>query len=121
LQNSTAELLDPYANDSLLFKGSEEDGYNPSKVVNEAAFDKCVIGGDPVVVEDEENLAVYVIKRYDIREREDLLEGEDREGILWEILKEDFEKKALEWVPEDAIKRNSRSYRRYDPFDIQYS
>ena len=117
----STEETDPYANENMIFKGSEKDGYNPSKVINDAVFNDCTVNGDPVVVEDEENLAVYVIERYDVRERKDFLEDDARESLLWEILEEEFKDKALEWVPDDAIKKNSRSYRRYDPFDIDYS
>ncbi len=112
----TDEEADPYANESILFKGSEEDGYNPSKVVNEAAFNDCVVDGDPVIVEDEENLMIYVIQRLDILERKDFLEGDVRDYLLWEILKDDFRVLELEWVDETKLDTNNKAIKRYDPF-----
>lgn len=113
------EDADPYEGESILFKGSEEEGYNPSQVVNEAVFNDCVVNGDSKIVEDEENLCIYVIKRYDILERTDFFEGDSRTGLLWEILEEEFESKVLEWLPEDSIDKNEKAFRRYDPFSIK--
>lgn len=111
---------DPYVNEKIIYKGSEEEGYNPSKVVNEAVFDECVVNGEPVVVEDEENLYIYVIQRLDILERTDFLEGEQRESLLWEILEDEFKGKALEWVTEEDLNKNNRAYKRYDPFNLKF-
>ncbi len=119
-ENEETEETDPYANESLIYKGSEDEGYNPSKVVNQAIFDECSVNGKPVVVEDEENLFIYVIQRLDILERTDLLEGDTRISILWEILDEEFKQKALEWVTDKDIKKNNRAYKRYDPFNIKF-
>ncbi|MBE6842989.1 MAG: hypothetical protein E7510_09210 [Ruminococcus sp.] len=111
---------DPYANENIIYKGSEEEGYNPSQVVNEAIFDECVVNGDPIIVEDEEKLYIYVIQRLDILERDDFLEGEQRQGLLWEILEEEFKAKTLEWVTEEDLKKNNRAYKRYDPFNLKF-
>ena len=115
----TDEETDPYANESILFKGSEEDGYNPSKVVNEAVFNECVVKGDPMIVEDEENLMIYVIQRLDILERTDFFEGDVRDYLLWEILEDDFRVLELGWIDESKLDINDKSMKRYDPFNIE--
>lgn len=116
----TDEEKDPFEGETIYLKGSEEDGYQPSEKVNKAIFDDCFVNGDPVVIEDDDNLLVYVVQRLDILERTDLFEGEARENLLFEILEDEFENKALEWVPEDTINKNNKAYKRYDPFKLKF-
>ncbi|MDO5559611.1 MAG: hypothetical protein Q4F95_08445 [Oscillospiraceae bacterium] len=116
-----AEEEDPYANENIITKGNEDDGYQPSQTVNEAIFNDAKVDGDPVIVKDEDNLYVYVIERYDILERTDLIEGDNKDSLLWEILNEDFTALTLEWVPDSAINKNKMAYKRYDPFKLKFN
>ncbi len=107
---------DEYANESIFNIGNEDDGFSPSEVVNNFIFNECVVGKDVKLVEDKDNLRVYVIKRLDILEREELYNDENRLDLLWEILEDTFKEKALGWVAEDALTKNSTAISRYEPF-----
>ncbi len=107
---------DPYANESIINIGNEDDGYNPSEVVNNFIFNECVVDKEVKLVEDKDNLKVYVIKRLDILEREELYDDDNRIDLLWEILEDTFKEKALGWVSEDALNKNSAAFSRYEPF-----
>ncbi len=110
---------DPYPNETILFKGTEEKGYNPSKVVNDAVFNDCTVKGDPMIVEDEENLMIYVVQRLDILERTDFFEGDIRDYLLWEILEDDFRVLELEWIDDSKLNVNDKAIKRYDPMKIE--
>ncbi|MDO5149977.1 MAG: hypothetical protein Q4D76_11340 [Oscillospiraceae bacterium] len=111
---------DPYANENIYKKGSEEDGYQPSEKVNNAVFNDCAVDGKAVLVEDEDNSCIYVIKRLDILERKDFFEGDQRTTILTEMFMEEFEKMAVEWADAYTVSFNSSAVKRYDPFNIQF-
>lgn len=110
------EPSDPYANESIINKGNEDDGFNPSEVVNNFIFNECAVDKDVKLVEDKDNLKVYVVKRLDILEREELYNDENRNDLLWEILEDTFKEKALGWVAEDALTKNGPAFSRYEPF-----
>ncbi|WP_044973800.1 hypothetical protein [Ruminococcus sp. HUN007] len=115
-----AEETDPYQNEYVLKKGSEEDGYNPSEAVNKAAFNDCVVGGPAVIVEDTENNGLYLVQRLDVVEREDYFEGEKRTSTLMEMFKDEFSNMASEWADSYGVTFNDASLKRYDPFKIKY-
>ncbi|MBQ5337176.1 MAG: hypothetical protein J6W65_07030 [Oscillospiraceae bacterium] len=116
----TEEETDPYMNESIFKKGSEDNGYNPSEKVNKAVFDECKVGGPAVLVEDDENNGLYLIQRLDITEREDYFEGDQRTNMLTEMFKDDFDNMALEWAETFGITFNNAAVKRYDPFNIKY-
>ena len=116
----TEEEEDPYKNEYIYKKGSEDDGYSPSEKVNKAIFNDCKVGGPVVLVEDEENNGLYLIQRLDITGREDYFEGDQRTNMLTEMFKDDFENMAVEWADSYGIKFNDASVKRYDPFNIKY-
>lgn len=107
---------DPYKNESIIDKGSEDDGFNPSEAVNNFIFTECYEGKDVKQIEDKDNLKIYIIQRLDILERKDLYDDDHRLDLLWEILEDTFKEKALGWVGEDALTKNSAAFSRYEPF-----
>ena len=111
---------DPYANENVYKKGSEDDGYQPSEKVNNAVFNDCAVDGKAVLVEDEDNSCIYIIKRLDILERKDFFEGDQRTTILTEMFMEEFEKTAVEWADAYTVSYNTAAVKRYDPFNIQF-
>ena len=113
------EETDPYANESIYKKGSEDNGYNPSEKVNNAVFNECVVGGKAVLVEDEENNALYLIQRLDIVDREDLFKDESRTGYLEEMFKDEFDNMASEWADSFGYSVNAAALKRYDPLKIK--
>ena len=113
------EETDPYANESIYKKGSEDNGYNPSEKVNNAVFNECVVGGKAVLVEDEENNALYLIQRLDIVDREDLFKDESRTGYLEEMFKDEFDNMADEWADSFGYSVNAAALKRYDPLKIK--
>jgi len=113
------EEADPYKNENIYKKGSEEDGYTPNQKVNDAVFNDCVVNGDPYILEDEEGLYIYVIQRLDILQRKDFFEEDTKINILLEMFEEEFETFALEWVPSENLDMNSSAVKRYDPFNIK--
>ena len=119
-KDEAEEDADPYKNESVFKKGSEDDGYNPSEKVNKAVFNDCKVGGPAVLVEDEENNGLYLIQRLDITDREDYFEGDQRTNMLSEMFKDDFENMAVEWADSYGITFNDASVKRYDPFNIKY-
>lgn len=119
-KDEAEEDADPYKNESVFKKGSEDDGYNPSEKVNKAVFNDCKVGGPAVLVEDDENNGLYLIQRLDITGREDYFEGDQRTNMLTEMFKDDFDNMALEWAESFGIKFNDAAVRRYDPFKIKY-
>jgi len=119
-KDEAEEDADPYKNESVFKKGSEDDGYNPSEKVNKAVFNDCKVGGPAVLVEDDENNGLYLIQRLDITGREDYFEGDQRTNMLTEMFKDDFDNMALEWAESFGIKFNDAAVRRYDPFNIKY-
>ena len=114
------EETDPYANENVYKKGSEDDGYQPSEKVNNAVFNDCAVDGKAVLVEDEDNSCIYIIKRLDILERKDFFEGDQRTTILTEMFMEEFEKTAVEWADAYTVSFNTAAVKRYDPFNIQF-
>ncbi|MDD6081959.1 MAG: hypothetical protein PUB89_03805 [Oscillospiraceae bacterium] len=114
------EETDPYANENVYKKGSEDDGYQPSEKVNNAVFNDCAVDGKAVLVEDEDNSCIYIIKRLDILERKDFFEGDQRTTILTEMFMEEFEKTAVEWADAYTVSYNTAAVKRYDPFNIQF-
>ncbi len=119
-KDEAEEDADPYKNESVFKKGSEDDGYNPSEKVNKAVFNDCKVGGPAVLVEDDENNGLYLIQRLDITGREDYFEGDQRTNMLTEMFKDDFENMAVEWADSYGITFNDASVKRYDPFNIKY-
>lgn len=114
------EEEDPYANETVYKKGSEENGYNPSEKVNKAVFNDCEIGGEAVLVEDEDNNCIYLIKRLDVTQREDYFEGDRKNSILSEMFNDEFENTAVKWADDYGISYNTAAIKRYDPFNIKF-
>lgn len=116
---TSEETADPYVNDQIIAKG-KDDSYNPSQVVNEAIFNDAKVDGDPIFVEDKENLKYYVVVRLDIMEREDLWTDEYKVSLLLEILGDEYDEKLLSFATLEAINRNERAFKRYDPFNLKF-
>jgi len=112
----TDDSADPYENENLYFKGSDEEGYSPSQKANDAIFNECKVGGEAVLVEDDDNSMIYVISRLDIAGRTDFTEGDYKDYILWKILEDDFNQFIMSWISDSEFKENNAAYRRYDAF-----
>jgi len=117
---ASEENTDPYVNEQIIAKG-KDDSYNPSQVVNEAIFNDAKVDGDPIFVEDKENLKYYVVVRLDIMEREDLWTDEYKVSLLLEILGDEYDEKLLSFATLEAINRNERAFKRYDPFNLKFN
>jgi len=115
-EGDSDDSADPYENENLYFKGSDEEGFNPSQRVNDAIFNECKVGGDAVLVEDEDNSMIYVISRLDIVERTDFTEGDYKDYILWKILEDDFNQYVIGMINESEFKDNNAAYKRYSAF-----
>lgn len=116
---ASEENTDPYVNEQIIAKG-KDDSYNPSQVVNEAIFNDAKVDGDPIFVEDKENLKYYVVVRLDIMEREDLWTDEYKVSLLLEILGDEYDEKLLSFATLEAINKNERAFKRYDPFNLKF-
>ncbi len=112
------EEVNPYANEQIIKKGSEEASYAPSKIVNNAIFEQVELE-KAFFVEDTDNGTYYVIVKYDILERKDLFEGESYISTLTEMKGEDYDNELLEIVNFENIVINDKAYNRYNPFDFE--
>ncbi len=121
-EDDTAEDddADPYRNESIWKKGSEENGYSPSEKVNTAVFTDCEVNGDTVIVEDEENSCIYLIQRLDVADRTDFFEGDRKTGILTEMFKDEFDNMAAGWADGYNFAYNEAAKKRYNPFNIKF-
>lgn len=99
-----------YANEKIIKKGSEDDGYQPSETVNKAIFENDDFG-TAYFVDDSDNNKYYVVVRYDIFEREDLFEGDSLLSILTEMKGDDYDEELLKIVTIDNITLNDKAYK----------
>lgn len=111
---------DPYANETIYKKGSEDDGYSPSETVNKAIFEECLVDGDAELIEDADNNCIYLIKRLNIVDREDFFEGDQKTSILTEMFNDEFENMAAEMADSYGFSFNTAALKRYDPFNIKF-
>ncbi len=116
---TSEEAADPYVNEQIIAKGKDES-YNPSQVVNEAIFNDAKVDGDPIFVEDKENLKYYVVIRLDIWDRKDLWTDEYKVSLLLELLGDKYDEKLLSFATLEAINKNERAFKRYDPFNLKF-
>lgn len=111
------EKEDDFANEQIIKKGSEEDSFNPSEIVNNAIFEQKNYN-EAFFIDDTDNSIYYVAVRYDITERDDLYEDDSLMSILNEMKGEDYDEELLSIVTIDSLVINDKAYNRYNPFDF---
>ncbi len=135
---TTTTTTDPYANESVVSKYTTT---TPEKVedpattttttlsakeksdikLNQYIFEELTEYDKAVVLDDEENDALYVVIRSDLRERmtEDDLWSEDYISALQSL---EYSEEFVEYIQELAksytAQRNKSAYRRYSPFKL---
>lgn len=110
------EDSDPYANENIYKKGSEDDGYTPTEKINKAVFEEIAVDKTAVIEEED---GIYLIKRLSIVDRKDFFEGDKKSGIIAEMNKDNFDNMAAEWAEAYGTKFNEPALKRYDPFNIK--
>lgn len=137
---TTTTTTDPYANESLVQKyttTTTEESEDPAVVtttttlsasdqsainLNDYIFEELTELNKAVVFDDEENDAIYVVIRADLRERmtdDDLWSEDYIYGLQSMNYGEEFTDFITELAKTYTVKRNKSAYRRYSPFKLE--
>lgn len=102
-----AEIVDPYANESVL---SKDATYPTEKFVNYVFT--TVKTGDCAVVQDD--TCFYVVQRLDITERDDLYDSY-RSGIMQDLFDDEYTKLINTELAKYTVNVNDSAIKRYKP------
>lgn len=100
-----AEIVDPYANESVI---SKESTYPTEKFIS-YVFNNCNVGEVSVIQDD---LCFYVVERLDVLERTDLYDTY-RDNILYELFDNDYTKLINDRLAGYEVVENAKSVKRY--------
>ncbi len=129
----TTEEIDPYAYETVISRvTTDEDtdpdsvSYSPCEPVYKEIFgededDEALAFNTPILVDDEDNSAFYLVVRFDIENRmtEDDLWSEDNiNSTISYMYFDEFEDMVQDWCDDQNVELNDRAIKRYDAFDI---
>ncbi len=78
----------------------------------------------PILVEDEDNNAYYLVVRFDIEPRmteDDLWTDTVIDNWIYTMFFDDFDDMLDDWMAAQTVEKNDRAIKRYNPFDIDLS